>query len=356
MEHTQNIRSILDYMIQPGFWVTDNKITAVNEAASALFLSPGMELLPMLKNGQQEYSEFTEGCLFLTLSLSSHTLGATVTRHADGDLFVLERLEQENQELRALALAARELREPLSNVLSTAQSLSSLAARQEDGRDQAARLNRGLLQLMRILNNMADANRYLAYSRQEVVELGAEFSEIMEKAAALVSHTGIRLIYSGLSEPVYTLADREQLERAVLNLLSNALKFTPKDGHILVNAVHQNELVRFSILNTGEGIPDSVRAHLFRRYLRQLSLEDSRYGIGLGMVLVRSAAANHGGTVLVDQPPESGTRVTMTLAVRKATDSMLRSPITQVDYAGGYDHTLIELSDCLPLNAFEHQL
>ena len=356
MEQAQDIRSILDYMIQPGFLVTDNKITVVNEAAHALLLSPGMELLPMLKNGRQEYEEFTGGCLFLTLSHSDQALGATVTRHADGDLFVLERQPQENQELRALALAARELREPLSNVLITAQALTPLAARQEDSRDQAARLNRGLIQLMRILNNMADANRYLTYSRQAVVNLSAELSEIMEKAAALISHTGIRLIYSGLSDPVYTLADREQLERAVLNLLSNALKFTPKDGHILVSAVHRNDLVRFSILNTGEGIPDSVRAHLFRRYLRELTLEDSRYGIGLGMVLVRSAAANHGGTVLVDQPTGSGTRVTMTLAVRKAADPMLRSPITQVDYAGGYDHTLIELSDCLPLSAFEYRL
>lgn len=350
MEQPQDIRSILDYMIQPGFLVTDNHIAAVNEAAAALFLSPGMEVAPLLKTGGKEYEEFAGGCLYLTLSLSGQVLGASVTRRSEGDLFILEQQEQDRQELRSLALAARELREPLSNVMITAQSLSA----REDDRDQAARLNRGLIQMMRLLNNMADAGRYAAFSRQEVVDLTGELAEIFEKAEALVAHTGVSLTYEGLSEPVYTLADREQLERAVLNILSNALKFTPKGGHIAAKAHRQGDLVRLSIHDSGEGIADPVRAHLFHRYLRQPALEDSRFGIGLGMVLIRSAAANHGGTVLVDQC--QGTRVTMTLAIRQSTDAVLRSPITRVDYAGGHDHTLLELSDCLPLRAFETEL
>ena len=155
MEQAQDIRSILDYMIQPGFLVRDNKIAAVNEAAGALFLSPGMEIAPLLKTGEKEYQEFTGGCLYLTVSLSGQTLGASVTRRNEGDLFLLELLEQDRQELRSLALAARELREPLSNVIITAQALSA----QEVNPDQTARLNRGLIQMMRLLNNMADASR-----------------------------------------------------------------------------------------------------------------------------------------------------------------------------------------------------
>ena len=352
MEQAQDIRSILDYMIQPGFLVRDNKIAAVNEAAGALFLSPGMEIAPLLKTGEKEYQEFTGGCLYLTVSLSGRTLGASVTRRNEGDLFLLEQLEQDRQELRSLALAARELREPLSNVMITAQALSA----QESSRDQTARLNRGLIQMMRLLNNMADASRYTAFSRQEVVDLTAELDEMIEKVKTFMTHTDISLTYEGLSEPLYTLADREQLERAVLNILSNALKFTPRGGHIGVKAVRRDNLVRLTVLDSGEGIADPVRAHLFHRYLRQPALEDSRFGIGLGLVLVRSAAANHGGTVLVDQYQGQGTRVTMTLAIRQSTDAVLRSPITLVDYAGGHDHALLELSDCLPLSAFEMEL
>ena len=92
---------------------------------------------------------------------------------------------------------------------------------------------------------------------------------------------------------------------------------------------------------------------MFSRYLRQPALEDSRYGIGLGMVLIRTAAANHGGAVLIDQPEGTGTRITMTLSIRQSKETVLRSNILRVDYAGERDHGLIELSDCLPAELYE---
>ena len=66
------------------------------------------------------------------------------------------------------------------------------------------------------------------------------------------------------------------------------------------------------------------------------------------MVMIRAAASHHGGAVLIDRPPQGGTRVTMTLAIRQDPVSQLRSPLLKVDYAGERDHALIELSDVLP--------
>lgn len=352
MEETKDMLGILDYMIQPGFLVKDNRIIQTNDGAKALYLSAGMDVEPLLHTGKEEYLEFNGGCLYLTLCLSGQNLGASVTRRAEGDLFLIEE-DQDNQELRSMALAARELREPLSNIMITASSLFPMAAQQDESKQQAARLNRGLIQMMRILSNMADANRYTHASRQETLDIRAEISEIFEKAGAMMVHTGIRLTYTGLNEPIFSLGDREQLERAILNILSNAIKFTSRDGTIAATLTRRGNLLRLSVQDTGEGIDDSIRSHLFHRYLRQLTLEDSRYGIGLGMVLIRAAAANHGGTVLIDRCEGKGTRITMTMAIRQNGDNILRSPIAQVDYAGGHDHTLLELADCLPLSAFE---
>ncbi len=74
------------------------------------------------------------------------------------------------------------------------------------------------------------------------------------------------------------------------------------------------------------------------------------------MVVIRNAAACHGGTVLVDQPKAGGTRVTLTLALRKAKKGTLRSPQFRLDYAGEWNHLLVELADVLPAEVYRKSL
>lgn len=352
MEAKKDRFGMLDLMIRPGFCVKENNIVQVNSAAEALLLTPGTDIRTLLLTGKEEYETFESGCLYLKLNLSSKGCGASVTKMDGYDVFVLDQ-ETDDGELRAMALAARELREPLTSVMISADRLLPLA--DSEAKDHAARLNRGLHQLLRIIGNMSDAGHCVSVSRQETRNLREIFAEIFEKAQTLVEHTGIRLHYQGLSEEVFGLADAEQLERAVLNILSNAVKFTPKDGSIDASLTRHGRMLRLSVLDSGSGIAENVRSSIFHRYLRQPGIEDSRYGIGLGMVMIRSAAANHDGTVLIDQPDGKGTRITMTLAIRQSTEGVLRSPVMRVDYAGERDHGLIELADCLPIDAYKKE-
>ncbi|MDY4507211.1 MAG: ATP-binding protein, partial [Candidatus Faecousia sp.] len=105
--------------------------------------------------------------------------------------------------------------------------------------------------------------------------------------------------------------------------------------------------------DNGPGFAQNLLGSVYNRYLRQPCIEEGRNGLGLGMVLVRSAAASHGGAVLIDQPEGGGARVTMTIAIRQSTSGTLRSPILRVDYAGEQDHALVELSDCLPPSLYK---
>lgn len=354
MEEKIDCLGMLDLMVQPGFCVRNNEIIKVNQAAERLFLTPGGDVRPLLLTGAEEYAAFTEGCLYLSLNISSRSCGASVTRVDGMDVFLLEQ-DSDVRELRSMALAARELREPLTNVMITADRLFPLSAQNDDPqlKKQVARLNRGLYQMLRIIGNMSDAERCAAVSRQETLELAGLFAEVFEKAETLIAHTGLTLTYKGLSQPVYGLADGEQLERAVLNILSNAIKFTPSGGTIAAELTRKGQMLCLSVRDSGSGIAENVRSSVFSRYLRQPALEDSRYGIGLGMVLIRTAAANHGGAVLIDQPEGTGTRITMTLSIRQSKETVLRSNILRVDYAGERDHGLIELSDCLPAELYE---
>jgi signal transduction histidine kinase len=195
---------------------------------------------------------------------------------------------------------------------------------------------------------MSDAAQWSQRSAMEIREIGSIFSEIFEKAGAFSESAGITISFDPLTESVYTLVDREQLERATLNILSNAMKFTPAGSCIHASLTRWGKFLRLTVRDLGSGIADDVRSTLFSRYLRHGGIEDRRFGLGLGMVLIQSAAAAHGGTILIDHPAGGGTRVTMTLAIRQTAASQLRSPLLMPDYAGYWDHTLLELSDCLP--------
>lgn len=353
MDEKKDIMGMLDLMVSPGFCVQNQKIVKLNPAAEGLLLTPGTDILPLLHTGRQEYADFEGGCLYLTMCLGGQFFGASVTRVSGLDVFVVEQ-EDDQTEFRSMALAARELREPLTNVMVTAGRLFPLSAQETDPvlQEQAARLNRGLYQMLRILGNMSDAGMERT-SRQEVCDLRAVMAEIFEKASATVPHAGVTLTYSGPQEDLLSLADREQLERAVLNILSNAIKFSPNGGSIEASLTRTGNLLRLSVLDNGDGIPEGILSSLFRRYLRQPGIEDSRFGIGLGMVLIRNAATAHGGTVLIDQPQGRGTRVTFTIKLRQGPSNGLHSPILRVDYAGERDHCLLELSESLPAHLYK---
>ena len=351
MDKQTEYTDLLDLIVAPCFCVKDNRIIRCNQAASHLFIDENTELAPLLSTGAEEYGSFTGGNLYLKLNISGQFFGAAVERKGDLDFFILEP-EGENAELRALALASRELRSPLSSVIVTAERLCSADAVQKDPRlrQQTAMLNRSIYQLLRIVGNMSAAGFYT--SCQEVHEISAVFQEIFEKSRTLLSDTDIHLDYEGLSEKIYCLADSQELERAVMNMLSNSLKFTSKGGTISASLTRQGRMLHLKIQDSGSGIPDEIRGSIFSRYLRQPMIEDCRHGIGLGMVLIRSAAANLGGTVLVDHPPQGGTRITMTIAIRQNNSNMLHSHIMHIDYAGEKDHALVELSDVLPTSQY----
>ena len=354
MEENKETLGMLDLMIRPVFCVKDQTIIKVNPAAKAMQLDAGMDICPLLLTGREEYSAFSDGCLYLMLDIGGAHLGASVTNVDGMKVFVLEQ-DADQAELQAMALAARELRDPLNSVMITVDRLFPSSTLEEDDamRQQVARLNRGLYQMLRILGNMSDAGRTQQICHQELLDISKFFDETFEKAASLVEHTGLQLNYQGLSREVLCLAEPEQLERAVLNILSNAIKFTPKGGTIDAKLTQNGQFLRLSIQDTGSGIPENVRGSVFDRYLRQPALEDSRFGIGLGMVLIRAAATNHGGAVLIDHPNGSGTRITMTISVRSNPDAQLRSPVMRIDYAGERDHALLELSGCIPAELYE---
>ena len=355
MNQITDAMDMVMHLPQPAFCVQDGTIVKINTAASGRMIEAGTPIAQLLKTGAEEYQDFSDGCLYLMLNVCGQELGFSVTRKNGFDLFQLEQ-DTQGYELQALALAARELREPLGNIMITADHLFPTTGNDPATDAKIARINQGLFQMLRLISNMSDAGCYATASvPMEVKNVSALLDEIFTKTAALVEHAGITLSFSGITEPVYSLVHADLLERAILNIISNAIKFTPRGGTIQAKAQHRGNKLYLSILDSGSGIPESSRNNLFSRHTREPALEDGRFGVGLGLVIVRSAAQRHGGTVLVDHPADRGTRVTLSLRIQSGSADQVRSPILRVDYAGERDHGLLELSDVLPSELYTNR-
>ncbi len=350
MEEQKNIQDFLELISQPGFCVKDGHILHVNRAAQVLMLAPGQEMEPLLQTGREEYRQFENGQLYLSLKLGNISRNASVLRMEDWDLFLLD-AASDSEEFRSMGLVSMELRSPLMSVISSAQQL--LNQLEPENTEAAAKLNKGLAQLLRLTSNLSDVERYRESCHMETRDICSVLEELLEKSQVLTAGSGIRLSWELPREAIPCLIDSEQIERAVWNLISNAVKFLSREGAVHVKLTRHGQRLYLTVADSGSGIAEQVRSTVFQRYLRQPGIEDSRFGLGLGMVIVRTAAANHGGTVLIEQNGDSGTRVTMTLSLRQNTENKLQSPMLRPDYSSGWDHGLVELSDCLPAEFYK---
>ena len=347
--------NLLNMIDRPAFLVRDGIIVERNELAKNRQISLGNSIEELMPEGCEAYRNYSGGILYLTLQIGWIQCGATVVRQNGHDVFLLDR-DADQAQLQTLSLAAQQLRVPLSNVMTLADRLFPELT-DSTQQSQAAQMRQALYQLMRQIGNMADAERYTGMDAPsyENTELCSFFKEIFEKADTTLSNTKVAVSFSCPNTPVFTIADRERLERAVYNLISNAVKFSKPGNYVTGTLSINGKMACLTVEDQGDGIASHVQGTLFHRYMREPAIEDSRFGLGLGMTLVRSAAAIHGGTVLLQQ--KEGTRVTMTIALRKQVPGALRSPTLRIsDYAGGRDLGLLEFSESLPASRYQKDI
>lgn len=347
MENAKDLQIFLNQISDPAFLVRDNRIIAVNLSAAQFSAILDRPISELLLTGQDEYACLHDGSLLLALHILGTEYSCSVTKLEQGDLFIL-REPTSQADLEALSLAAKQLRGPLSEMSVTLETMNS------DDANQKAKLNRSIHQLQRIIGNMSDTVRIQAANGSPVTcDVCALFAELLEKASVLLDRSGIHIEYRLPEEAIFAPVDQELLTRAVYNLISNAVKFGGKNGAIYATLKRKGNKLYFSVTNTGSAVAKELLGSMFARYSRRPGIEDPRYGIGLGMTIIHKAASLHGGTVLVENLPESGTRITMTLALRKGGNLPLRSPILRPDLYGGRDQALVELSEVLPYAAYK---
>lgn len=217
---------------------------------------------------------------------------------------------------------SHELRTPLTLIMGPVAELRSTEHIEPARlRTDLAMIHRNGLRLGKLVNTLLDFSRLQAgriKARFEPVDLGPVTAELASVFRSAIERAGLRfqLDWADLGEPVYI--DREMWEKVVLNLLSNALKFT-FEGRISVTVRRSGDTAVVTVTDTGTGIPAEELPRLFERFHRIRGVRArSHEGSGIGLALVAELVGLHGGQITTDSAPGKGTAFTVTLPLGSA--------------------------------------
>lgn len=352
MKQSANPVQMLQFITQPAFLVKDGVVTQLNTAANNYQISIGTPILEMIVSGREEYEAFSTGKLYLALKAGRAWVSACDNFH----IFCLEN-SFSSPELRAFALAAQHLRAPLSNaVFGTEALLQRDDLEHTDLKEHLSQINKSLYQLIRAVCNMSDVSQLGLAGNANIQQCNAKylFSEIFDKASTLTEAAGCSIRFRGLTKDVECALDSQLIERAILNLISNAIKFSPKDGEISAKLKQNDNRLTLTIENRIQDGNFDTYGNAFNRFLREPGIDSGLTGIGLGMSIISRTAAIHGGTLLLNISKKGVAKVSVSFPITAGPNTTAKSPIKLLDgYTGGIDSYLIELSDVLPNKFYE---
>ncbi len=205
---------------------------------------------------------------------------------------------------------SHEFRTPLTLMLGpTAQALASPDKALRGA--ELERVHRNALRLLKLVNALLDFSRIEAgrtQARFAPTDLGALVTDLASSFRSLLEKAGLRLTVDVAPDLPPVHVDRDLVEKIVLNLLSNAFKFTFEGGVEVGLRVRDGAAV-LTVADTGTGIPPNALPHLFERFHRVEGAKGRSYeGSGIGLALVAELVKLHGGEVHVDSRVGAGTR------------------------------------------------
>ena len=291
---------------------------ALVQAAVALPLVVKGELIGILGLGKgREGDGFAQSDVELLSVLCSQAATAiqnarlfTQTLNAYDKLSALEHLKSE-----FISIAAHELRTPLSIITTYADLLRRKSqAEESDYLDQIANAVDRLTRLMSDMTNLKLLEAGQVELHRTELSLPQLVSGVMERLKPLVTSKGQSIAVRIGEDTPCVEADGPKIELVLQNLISNAIKFTPEGGEIIIEAGASESGVRVAVRDTGSGIPEEEWEWVFKPFFQlESSLIREHEGIGIGLPLAKNLVELHGGRIWVESVPGEGSTFYFTI-------------------------------------------
>ncbi len=237
-----------------------------------------------------------------------------------------ERKELDKLREDLLSMIYHDLRSPLANVVSSLDVLNNMLDFQDNPAMQSLFdiAVRSAERIQRLTKSLLDINRLEANRPVANKQPTSPFVLLKESIAAVtpvIKNKKQRVVFDVPSDIPLVYVNADMIQRVLINLIENAIKYSPPEGTIKVGARKTNGWVRFWIEDSGPGVPKEKRNSIFDKYTR-LHGRDGPSGYGLGLAFCRLAVEGHGGKIWVEDAPGGGSHFTFTIpATKPATNS-----------------------------------
>ncbi len=242
-------------------------------------------------------------------------------------------LESQNQQLseldeaktRFFANISHELRTPLTIMLGITERLRILLSRQAQEPaigEMTGMLEQNGLRLLKLIDDLLDLVRFDTGHgdiKRQPTAFPTHFDGLLRSLRHLAEQDRVLLLWECECDPKHIQLDRDKFDKILLNLVVNAIKFTPSGGTIEVKACAAGGHLRFSVADTGVGIAPEVLPRIFERFWQVDTSSTRKFqGAGIGLALVRSLTEAMGGTIDVKSAINQGTTFTIDLPAEAA--------------------------------------
>jgi signal transduction histidine kinase len=244
--------------------------------------------------------------------------------HIDGQPFlqwilrdISERKKLDSLRDDLISMIYHDLRSPLTNVVSSLDVLGAAVTAQNEPAFRSL-LNiavRSTERIQRLTNSLLDINRLEAgqaiVNRQEV-DVTELVAEAVDAVQPLTANKNQELTVELPPELPPVLVDGDMIRRVLINLMENAVKFSPTGGTVTLGAAVEAAGLRLWVSDTGPGIPTTEQERIFDKFTR-LNIKEGPRGLGLGLAFCRLAILGHGGRIWVEAAAPTGARFVFTL-------------------------------------------
>ena len=208
---------------------------------------------------------------------------------------------REDLKSRLIADLAHDLTNPISNLQLRLYILKNAPERLTESLSVMECLVDRLDMLAKELSMLAhlDSAVLNIATRLEFHDLNPIVQQMLQLCASMAESKTLTLRLETAPQALTAAIDKKPIERAIVNLISNAIKYTPSNGEVVVSTRRGNDEVVISVRDTGIGISPEALPHIFERFYRSKEVKGTIQGTGLGLTIVQDIVQKHGGRVQV---------------------------------------------------------